>query len=286
MSDRIVERIDELPSPSMRGTQKLWTFGLQVSVDDSSFLHIGGAPTPLSDIKMQVFKVDRVPVIPATTFKGALRHQMDAVFLSRQDEIAKNLDVAAEMLKPCIPTASPSKAEKEILKGQYRVTVNRNNAQHCALANEEDRVSANAGGICPVCYFLGAAGLPGFLRFTNFLPVVGSSTTVIQQARLRTDRRTEAAAPGALVTAEQVRPSVQFSGGLEVLEQVSGFYFGECRHVGKVPLDPWLSGDRLSLSERRLFLLNEILFVALRNITQLGGMRSAGAGRVKVEVLM
>jgi CRISPR/Cas system CSM-associated protein Csm3 (group 7 of RAMP superfamily) len=288
MSDRVVQRFDNIPEPQQHGVQRVWSFRVRVTVEESTnnFLHIGSAGTPLSDIKMQVFKVNGIPVIPATSFKGALRHQLDEVLKANRASWAQRLRTSEDSLTPCIPSADPSQAEKAALASQYRVTERRQPPRHCAVQVEDDRIVPNAGGICPSCYFLGAAGFPGFARINNFAPRPGLDERLIQQTRLRLDRKMGTAAPGALVTVEQVRPGAVFEGSFEVFEEISGFRFGECRTIGRQQLDPWLAKAQMTLQEARLFLLNECLFPAVHNITFLGGMKSVGAGAVRTEVLL
>jgi CRISPR/Cas system CSM-associated protein Csm3 (group 7 of RAMP superfamily) len=287
MSDRVVQRFDKIPEPQQHGARRVWSFPVRVTVEESTnnFLHIGSAGTPLSDIKMQVFKVNGIPMIPATSFKGALRHQLDEVLKANRFSWAQRLRTSEDSLKPCVPSADPSQAEKAALVSQYRVTDRKPYPQHCAVQIEAARIVANAGGICPSCYFLGAAGFPGFARINNFAPQSGHNERPIQQTRLRIDRKTGTAAPGALVTVEQVRPGVAFEGSIEIFEEITGFTFGKCRTIGQQQLDPWLANSQMTPEEAQLFLLNECLFPAVRNITFLGGMKSVGAGAVRTEVL-
>lgn len=283
--NNVIERFDKLPDLSIRGAQRLWSLSARITAEKDSFLHVGGAGTPLSDVKMQIFKVQGTPVVPATSFKGALRHQLDRLLIAHKTDYAQHLGASADFFRPCVPSADPSYAEKEALKEEYRVTIEKRTPQHCSVQIDQEKLSANKDSICPSCYFLGAAGFPGFARISNFLPDAKTSETVIiQQARLRRDQKTGTAAPGAIVTAEQVPPGIPFLGSIEILEETTGFKFGECRTFGDKRLDPWLAGTVLNLDQRRLFLFNDVLLPALRNITELGGMKSGGAGKVRVEV--
>jgi len=284
--EQAVKSFDKLPLPVVRGTEELWSLQVRISVRPGSFLHIGGANTPLSDVKQQVFKVDGIPAIPATSLKGALRHQLDLLFIEKGDAWARRLGVPRDALKPCIPSSDPTRAERDALSGTYRVTLAKNHPQHCGIDSEHDKITPYGGGVCPVCYFLGAPGLPGFVRVDNFFPESrGAQSLRIEQPRLRIDREVTTAAHGALVTSEQVKPGTVFRGVVEICRHFSGFEFGRPRTIAGEQLDPWLVGTGMSLDEIRLFLVNECLLPALRNITVLGGQKSLGAGKVAVEVL-
>jgi len=63
------------------GNIEILTMKVKIAVENDSFLHIGSTPSPLTEKKAAVFKVDRTPVIPASSFKGALRNQMELLII-------------------------------------------------------------------------------------------------------------------------------------------------------------------------------------------------------------
>jgi len=282
-----IAKMESLPKSEQQGILRVFPIRLKITVKEGSFLHIGGSPSPLTEKKAPVFSVDGRPVIPASSFKGAFRYQVEQLLIDKKDDLKQTLGITDdELIKPCIPAPRPSKAEKELLQLGYR--------KHCEIKVEEDRVeipqkNSRPIGICPVCYFFGATGLIGFLRIPNFLPEVGEYK--IDQTSIRIDRKSGTAATGAIVTGEQVKPGTIFKGTLEIVAQQRTFQFGRAREIGETKVDLWLDGisskidkAQLSLDEAQKLLINEILIPALNNITVLGGQKSKGAGNVSIEL--
>ena len=272
-----IAQLTQLPQQQTLGNQAVFVMRLGIKVAPGSFLHIGGTPSPLTEKKQPVFTVDGQPVIPASSLKGALRQQLELLLIERKAQLAAALGLAgdkANLLKPSIPAARPSKAEQDLVTNGYR-------GEHSEIRIEEDKVRVPAGGLCPVSYFLGATGLEGYVRIPNFMPQAGEWR--IDQTRIRIDRHTQTAASGAIVTGEQVKPGSQFEGRLLIFQQRHGATFGRCRMIGGTKVDLWLDswteGDD---AKRQLFLINEVLIPALNNIKVLGGQKSLGGGRVEI----
>lgn len=287
MSGRVKIKIDEQEKEfeiKGRGKMKILELPVIIEVAKDSFLHIGAAPSPLTEKKGAVFKVDRTPVIPATSFKGALRHQLELLFSYNVDEFARIFNVPNDKkntLKPCIPSPRPSKAEEELIStGRYR--------KHCEIKVDDRQISVGDLGICPVCYFMGTTGLMGFLRFSNFYPEGEGS--VIDQTNIRIDRKTGTAAHGAKVDGEQVKPGTVFKGSIDIvtLEPIlgmQGIQFGEARKIGDVVIDKWLENWKETDKRNRVkTLIEKVLLPAIENIKNLGGQKSKGAGKVDVKV--
>jgi len=255
-----------------------------IKVEEKSFLHIGAAPSPLTEKKGAIFKVDRTPVIPATSFKGALRHQLELLFIEKVDEFAKDFNVEnKEMLKPCVPSPRPTKAEEELIHaGKYR-------KDHCEIKVDDRQIGVGDLGICPVCYFMGAAGLMGFLRFSNFYPE--GEGAVIDQTNIRIDRKTGTAAHGAKVEGEQVKPETVFKGSIDIVIseprwEMQGIQFGDARKIGDIVIDKWLENWNETGKDKRVkTLIEKILIPAIQNIKVLGGQKSRGAGKVNVSII-
>lgn len=259
---------------------------IQIKVAEGSFLHIGAAPSPLSEKKVAVFKVDRTPVIPASSFKGALRHQLEILFIEKTDALSDQLNVPSDkkdILKPCIPAPRPTKAEKELIDmGNYR-------RDHCEIKVDEDKVKVGTLGICPVCYFMGATGIMGFLRIDNFYPTGEGS--VIDQTNIRVDRKTGTAASGPLRTGEQVKPGTIFNGNVNIvisepMLELQKIKFGDARKIGDTVIDEWLRHWKETDDKRKAkFIIENILIPAIQNIKVLGGQKSKGAGKVIIEMI-
>lgn len=276
-------------SQTKEGNVEIFSIPISITVEKGSFLHIGAAPSPLTEKKGSVFKVDRTPVIPATSFKGALRNQMELLLIEKFNDFKIMFTPQEDyMIKPCIPTPRPSKAEVDLLSKGYRGEMDRYKyTGHCEIQSDENNVNiGNLGGICPVCYFMGATGIIGFLRFSNFYPDEGD--WIIDQTNIRIDRKTNIAAHGAKVDGEQVKPNTIFTGRIEIIDKTpQGFEFGQPRKIGNKTIDSWLENwseqDKIL---RKKTLIEKIIFPALSNIKLLGGQKSRGAGKVKVEIII
>ena len=281
-----IEKLKVLPKQEGHGEVSIFRIPMTIVVENDSFLHIGGSPSSLSEKKAPVFTVDGRPVIPASSFKGAFRHQVEQVLIEKKNELMEKLKFTNEnLIKPCVPSTNPSKAEKELV-GKYREQLRKNRnivttTENCWVEIDESQVYIPKNGVCPVCYFFGSPGLMGFLRIPNFWPEVGNY--VISQTNIRIDRKTGTAATGAIVTGDQVKPGTVFKGDLEIVNNRLAFQFGRARIIGDETLDLWLKEAHTKpLEEVQLLLLNEILIPALNNITMLGGQRSKGGGKVSI----
>ena len=286
MSERVKIKIDGAEKEfetKEEGKMKILELPIVIKVKEKSFLHIGAALSPLTEKKGAIFKVDRTPVIPATSFKGALRHQLELLFIEKIDEFAKDFYVEnKEMLKPCVPSPRPTKAEKELIRAKkYR-------EKHCEIKVDEDNISVGNLGICPVCYFMGAAGLMGFLRFSNFYPE--GEGGAIDQTNIRIDRKTGTAAHGAKVEGEQVKPGTVFKGSIDIVISeprwvMQGIQFGDARKIGDIVIDKWLENwGETDKRNRVKILIEKVLLPAIQNVKVLGGQKSRGAGKVNVSV--
>lgn len=276
-----ITNIDKLPENEQQGIVTVLQIPLKITVQKDSFLHIGGSPSPLTEKKAPVFSIDGKPAIPASSFKGAFRYQVEQVLIDKKKDIKSKLGITNDkLIRPCIPASRPSRAEQGLLNTGYR--------KHCVIKVEEDKVEISKEnntpiGICPVCYLFGATGLMGFLRIPNFWSEVGECR--IDQTNIRIDRESGTTAHGAKVDGEQVKPGTMFKGTLEIIAQQRTFQFGKAREIGGTKADLWLDGiTSKSLEDVQLLLINEILIPALNNITILGGQKSKGAGKVMLEI--
>lgn len=268
------------------GNLEIISIPLKITVEKGSFLHIGSAPSPLTEKKGAVFKIDRTPLIPATSFKGILRNQMELLFIKELDRFKEIFKSEVEFIKPCIPAPRLSEAEKELLSKGYRGKIDNNKyTGHCEIQVEETKIKINELGVCPVCYFMGCTGIMGFLRFSNFYPTEGD--WLIDQTNIRIDRKTQTAAKGAKVDGEQIKPGTEFKGIIDIISKTpQKFEFGYPRNISNnIIIDKWLENwDEVDSEKRKKLLIEEILFPAVQNIKLLGGQKSRGAGKVKIEI--
>ncbi|MGC8979303.1 RAMP superfamily CRISPR-associated protein [Caldisericum sp.] len=273
-------------SQTKEGNVEIVSINVSITVEDGSFLHIGAAPSPLTEKKGSVFKVDRTPVIPATSFKGALRNQMELLLIKEKDNLKTLFAILDDnLIKPCIPAPNPAKSEQELFSFGYRGKIeDKKYTGHCEIQVDENNVNISELGICPVCYFMGATGIMGFLRFSNYYP--GEGDWLVDQTNIRIDRKTNTAAQRAKVDGEQVKPNTKFAGTIEIINKTpQGFEFGQPRKIGEKTIDPWLEKwTEQDINNRKKTLIEKILFPAIQNIKLLGGQKSRGAGKVKVEI--
>ncbi|WP_421078521.1 RAMP superfamily CRISPR-associated protein [Methanothermococcus sp. Ax23] len=270
------------------GRVKVLEIPITITVCEDSFLHIGASPSPLNEKKTPVFKINGRPAIPASSFKGALRHELELLFIEKIDEFAKIFNIENKLLKPCIPTPNPTKAEQELLWAYRGKMDGKKYIGHCEVKVEEDKIYAGNLGICPVCYFMGATGIMGFLRIGNFC--MENEGGVIDQTNIRIDRKTGTAAKGAKVEGEHVGPGSIFKGNIEIIIstpilEMQSIQFGDARKINNVVIDKWLEKWREGDKDKRAkFLIEEVLIPAIQNIKILGGQKSKGAGSVVVSV--
>ncbi|MDY7038205.1 MAG: RAMP superfamily CRISPR-associated protein, partial [Thermodesulfobacteriota bacterium] len=132
-----IKILEDLPKTKNLGNQSVFVLPLKIKVAEGSFLHIGATFSPLADKKQPVFSVDGQPVIPASSFKGVFRHQVEMIFIHEIDQLAGILGLLDEqskyLLKPSIPAPRPSKAEKDLFSQGYRT-------EHSEIKVEEDRI--------------------------------------------------------------------------------------------------------------------------------------------------
>ena len=116
-----IDNMDELPGSKQQGILTVFQIPLKITVQEGSFLHIGGSPSPLTEKKAPVFSVDGKPAIPASSFKGAFRYQVEQLLIDKKDDLKSKLEITDDkLIRPCIPAPRPSRAEQELLNLGYR----------------------------------------------------------------------------------------------------------------------------------------------------------------------
>ena len=268
---------------------------IEVVVDSNynSFLHVGAPKDPLSEKDQPIAKVDTIPIIPATSFKGALRYQLEWFFIGNLDTLAKDFgidDNSKDILRPCIPASDPTDAEKDLLDKYRRQCRGDNLIGNCFINIEQKRIllpiyNNNTLGICPVCYFMGSQSIMGFLRIYNLKCI--SNDPIIDHTIIRNDRSTNTAAKGSKADTEQVKWDTKFEGIIEIIKDDKKFVFGEPRKINNTTIDIWLDKwkkKEKDLEKRREYLIDKILIPCIENIKELGGHKSKGSGKVNVKV--
>jgi len=224
---------------------------------------VGGKPVPLGPDN-PVAAIDGKPIVPGPSLKGALRSALERLLIARYYKPGSGWDRSHADWQPCLAASQPSADERDLeSKGLY--------ARHSCRYPDKDRQP-----ICPVCYLLGAQGLPGFVR----VPFLIANEFPVELYSARIDRVTGTVTTGANRPYEFVEPPAVFTGTLYVLEEDSslGWKLGEARTLKQ------LSGGDRWLQAGRVDVVADLLMPALKSIQFLGGYRSKGFGRVEVTV--
>ena len=245
----------------------------KVSLEADSPIRVGAAGDPFRGVSNPVVRVGDRLVIPGSSFKGALRNQLERYFIKEAE--ARGDDV----LKPCLAAARESKFESELIEKERRYV-----RSGCKL--EEGKRES----ICPVCYFLGAQSLLGFVR-VSFL--TGENLQADVLTGIAIDRKTGTAREKAKYEYEIIPEGSHFEGFLEIVErdEYLGWEFGKARYFSikrkdggfdTFTPDEWL--ERFSEFQGYDNLFN-ILKQCVEAIRLIGGYKSRGAGDVTVKLV-
>lgn len=263
----------------------------KVELEAAEPLRIGGVEDPRSGIHNPVTKVGDRVVIPGSSLKGALRVEMEQSLIKTYHKMKPTPGWQKDKLafQPCIPAPKPTTDEQVLIdSGKYR-------SEACHYPCEfEERLergrkifrgkcakgeAPNPHSICPICYFLGAMGLPGFIR----VPFLYADISPEELYSSRIDRAISTVVEGTNRSYQLVSPGVKFSGELVIIieDPVTGWRIGESRPLKDRTLgDEWLKQENLKPDE----LINTYIIEGLKSIKVLGGYKSKGFGAVKIEV--
>lgn len=251
---------------------------MEIRLKNLTPLRIGGKDDPMSGRENSTVSFGNIPIIPGPSLKGAVRAAMESYLISEfHDDASKKWKAGYEPLCPCIPNPKPSSDEDALIKtGRYRTNA-------CGYsARTQDK-------ICPVCYYLGAQGLVGFVS----IPFLVAENSQVQGLySLRIDRGTGTGparrGEGGNRPYEVVRPGVDFTGTLTVLirDPARDWEFGKPRRFDDdIRPDKWLEeglwpDESIKDADGLLSFLRQVL----ESIEVIGGYKSKGCGRVKIEV--
>ncbi len=263
----------------------------KIVLETKSPFRIGGGKDPFSAIDQPIIKIGEKIVIPGTTLKGALRESLEKYLIQNYSD--------KEGMKPCIPASERtlSEDEKRLIKiGKYKgaschypckIEKDRQTGKdQCSIVKiGSDKIEINAGMhyICPVCYLLGAQGLVGFVT----VPFLSADVTPSELPAIRIDRAKQTVAgergAGAYRTYQILPEGVTFEGVLTVLirDDLRGWELGKPRPLQDVTLgDLWLQKQEWDMDK----IIKEFIIKRLEAINVLGGLKSTGAGRIKIKV--
>ncbi len=204
--------------------------------------------------------VIRVPIIPATTIKGALRGMAESLGRSIGMKSRDRGDIWLELM-------AAHEREGGLIRHDLMEPVLREIKSRLPSEGFTDRDVEAVNGefpslICPICRLFGAPGLAGALRLSDAIPTTLELPTA-SVTRVALDRRKLKAAERRLFTEEVLLPGHEFR-GIIVLDQ-RGFVGTE--------------------TARRVKWLFELTLQAAREMGfQLGGGRSVGRGLVRIEL--
>ena len=216
-----------------------------------------------------IVKIGDKYAIPGSTLKGALRSKIEEYLIDKYSNIPE--------MKPCIPTSrnTISKEEQQLIKdGKYRPDGS------CEYPK--------TNSICPACYFLGANGLVGFVS----IPFLYTDSPAELMYSVRIDRAKGTAADKTNRDYQILPQGTIFEGNIEIVlkDTVKGWELGKKRKGLQKDVDKWLDeksvefGKKFSEMEKDE-LIKEFIKDRLKEITQIGGFKSKGAGKVKIEII-
>lgn len=260
------------------------TMELEIKLKTKSPFRIGTQKS-FSGIDQPIVKLGEKIKIPGTSLKGALRHEIEAYLL---DSFPENPE-----MKPCIPASRLSSDEKKLVNNKkyrrsschYPCKIEKyNNNKKCISIKDgnsyglENEKNKRKHSICPACYFLGAQGLPGFL-IVPFLDTTGKED---EFASVRIDRGKGTVASEGPRQYTVLPEGTTFTGTMTLLlkDTIKDWEFGKPRTLSEATLgDLWLK----NYDKNNRSLIKEFVKDRLENITILGGLKSVGAGKVKIE---
>jgi CRISPR/Cas system CSM-associated protein Csm3 (group 7 of RAMP superfamily) len=247
----------------------------EVVLEAKSPIRVGAAEDPFRGVGNPVVRVGDRFVIPGSSLKGALRNQLERYFINEANKRGEN------SLKPCLAAGKPSEFERELIEdGKYA-------RRHVCLKTK-------TSVICPVCYFLGAQTLLGFVR-VPFLYLEDEGLQAEVLTGIAIDRKTGTARRGAKYEYEVLPEGTKFKGVLEIVkrDEQLGWEFGKPRYFmkyvkeneeereKKYTPDKWLEEVNDFQNYDKLF---GILKSCIEGIQLIGGYKSRGAGKVEIKL--
>jgi len=242
---------------------------LKVKITALSPVRVGAKRSPMGVTDSPIVKIGDKYAIPGSTLKGALRSKIEEYLIDKYSNIPE--------MKPCIPTSrnTISKEEQQLIKdGKYRPDGS------CEYPK--------TNSICPACYFLGANGLVGFVS----IPFLYTDSPAELMYSVRIDRAKGTAADKTNRDYQILPQGTIFEGNIEIVlkDTVKGWELGKKRKGLQKDVDKWLDeksvefGKKFSEMEKDE-LIKEFIKDRLKEITQIGGFKSKGAGKVKIEII-
>lgn len=238
---------------------------------------IGTSKDVMSAFDNPVAMIGGKVVVQGPTLKGYLRNKMEEYLI---DKYSKN-----NLMKPCIPSSENTlSADEKILinDGKYRLH------GACQYSSEDTRRRSET--ICPVCYFLGANGLNGFVR----VPYLYTESRPDELYSVRADRAKDSVVDRTNRNYQIMADNIVFEGILEILisNSINGWELGKIRNIqDKNKLDNWLNENSVKFNKRFMGLtFNELFEEFIKDRIEgeniIGGFKSKGCGKVNIEMTL
>lgn len=246
-------------------------------------IRIGGIASPLSGIDNPIALVGDKAVVPGSTLKGAFRWEIERYLIDTYfDRAAKKWK--DKNLQPCIPSTRLSPDENVLVQnGSYRFynyfqrggEIKGDGCHYsCAKCREKNHE------ICPVCYFLGANGLEGFIK-VPFLYAKKTELNELYSANI--DRAIQTVKQGTNRPYQLVPDGTKFMGILTVIlkDTVRDRELGKARNLKDYTGgDAWLAGHPRSRDD----IIKEFIIDRFVSIKTIGGYKSKGFGKVDIKI--
>lgn len=241
---------------------------LKITLRTLEPFRIGAKQNIMSAADNPVTSIGGRVVIQGTSLKGALRASIEEYLISKYPR--------TEALKPCIPSAPNTLSADEkglIQKKKYR------DRGGCSYSPDPRKKSES---ICPACYLLGSQGLMGFVR----VPYLFTDKTPEELYAVRIDRATGVVSEKTNRDFEIMADGVEFTGNIEIVvkDPTKDWELGKSRILDKKLAiganDEWLNSGEWN-AER---IIKELIVERLEGISIIGGFKSKGCGKVKIEV--
>jgi len=240
---------------------------------------VGGVSDPLSGAENPVTIVGSRAVIPGPSLKGAYRAELERYLIEQYfDKDAGKWEDGKDDFKPCIPSPEKQLSNDErklIERGMYKAS-----GCHYPCDPKPYKCGNTLHTICPVCYLLGANGLPGVVR----VPFLFSDVTADELYSARIDRAVGTVTPGTNRPYSVIPDGSVFKGILTVMQKndILKWHIGQARNwieerSGK---DAWLIDNELPSGD----LIQNLIVERIENINILGGFKSKGCGKVEISV--
>ncbi len=249
----------------------------EITLNTLEPFRIGTSKDVMSAFDNPVAMIGGKVVVQGPTLKGFLRNKIEEYLI---DNYSDN-----EFMKPCIPSSENtlSSDEKILIKnGKYRP------GGACKYSSEDSRNRSSS--ICPVCYFLGANGLNGFVR----VPYLYTESRPEELYSVRVDRAKDTVVDRTNRNYQIMADNVIFKGTLEINTEnsVSGWTLGKARGIqDNNKLDKWLNENSKKYNNNFTELtykelIEEFIIEQIQGENIIGGFKSKGCGKVNITVNM